>query len=338
MKVIKAIFSFFLILAFLVLVVGLGGRELVLLVGLNKLKSDLVQLKNLQSRGDYLNNCISMGASAADNEQTYRVQLRFIDNQNYVTEVVCNGISNAPITVGADKLPFILRKVAGSSGVIWPMDNSGVRLEILGRIGEISLLNEGINVKLKTTPVDLEAGPPAACGGYGFVCCNPAQEKGLGDQLVGVSDCPDDCYSSCAYAPVVLAFNTRPFYDQTTGQLMIKAGEIVNFSYNVSGSQQQGFAGQIEESDDALTRLMKNLQSLIDKTTKPNGEEKVQVILDFGDGQKENSFSLNNMVDHTYACASDQCQYTANVRALNMTTGARSADNLVSSIKIIVNR
>ena len=227
MRVIKTLFS---ILLTLIVVIAVGifvAREVLLYVSIFQLKNGIGQMKTFYSRGEYIQNCLSMGAEMIGNIEPYHIQLRFLDDQNYVTEVVCDGLENSPIVVLQKKLPLFVQKLPGSSGIIWPKDYSGVRLKFLGRTAEVYLEEDEVISNMKITDEELDNGPMAACTAYGFVCCNMDQEKGLGDQLIGVKDCSESCFEACSFSPVILSFVSRPFFDQTTRELNIRSGEML---------------------------------------------------------------------------------------------------------------
>ncbi len=339
MRVIKTFFSILLTLVILVVVGVFVAREVLLHIAVFQIKNAVGQMETLYNRGEYIQNCLSMGAEMIGNIEPYHMQLRFLDDQSYVTEVVCDGLENSPITVLQKELPLFVQKLPGSSGIVWSTDYSGMRLKFLGRTAEIYLEEDEIVSNMKITDEELDSGPMAACSAYGFSCCDINQEKGLGDQLIGVKDCSESCFEACSFSPVVLSFASRPFFDQTTRKLNIKSGEMISFSYTISSSQQASFEGQIEEEDDRLTQLIKNIDKLLDKNKKYQTEgDQIQIIIDFGDGKQKNSFDLNGMVDHTYTCTTGKCEYLAKVNAVNMVNSARSADNLINKIKIVVNR
>lgn len=337
MQVIKTIFSILMVFACLLAVIFLFTREAFLYIALTQLKNDVVQIKNLHKRGQYIQNCISMGAEMIGNVEPYKMQIRFIDNKNYVSEVVCDGLDNLPITITQKQLPFFVEKQIGSAGIVWGEELNGVRLKLMGRVAELYLFNEEIISKMKDTAEELTSGPVTYCSGYGFSCCNLSQEQGSGKQLLGVKDCSNDCYEKCSFSPVILSFVSMPFFDQNSRQLQIKSGEAVSFSYTISSSQKASFDGQIEEEDDFFAQLVKNINRLLDKEKKQNTEEdQVQVIVDFGDGKQESLSTLNGVAQHSYICFSDRCEYLAKITAFNIGSGIKSAENFLSSIRVIV--
>lgn len=273
MRIIKFIFRSLLFLSIAGGLAFLISREVLLFMGVSKIKSSLSTLSSASVQKSYFNKCKEKGSVIIGEDGLATLQLRFISSNEYLLEILCSQLSIDPIVIGQDQLPLLVTKVDGRSGIVWGDDRSGLTLEILGRQKSI-----GIEDRLITSfPDQAELGvePANSCEGYGFSCCNLESQQGVGKLFSTVTDCPRSCYGSCESRPVVLAFNTQPFLDLKERVVSIESGESVDFSFVVDAGSSHA----------------------------------VSVKIDYGDGQKDVFSTLKQRVTHLYTCSRDECTY-----------------------------
>jgi hypothetical protein len=290
----------------LIVLVILGGigffaiREGLLIWGVAKVRTSLNQLKSIdRNRQTYLGECRKQGAELNENTIS-RLQLRFLNNHEYVLEVICAQFQLTPIQISEMTLPPFVTKVAGSAGVIWGDEQSGVVLQVWGRKRAVLVEQRELLYETPEESLNFSYGPTTTCEGYGFQCCQEETSQGAGDQFSGVSDCPRSCYSACSSRPIVLSFTSDPFMDPETRTARIKNGETVSFNYVV-------------DSQNPLT----------------------EVRLVYGDGQTEFLPDKEGNFTHTYACSTSSCQYEVFLTATDA-TNATAAITPVTRLSIIV--
>lgn len=304
MRVLKFLFSAFIILAILAVAGGLMAREVLLQMGINTIKTSLSVMRRSAAGGGattYVQQCQQKGVVVAPGESIIgELHLRFTSSTEYVVEVVCGSFVLDPILVETQELPMFVSKRAGSSGIVWGTGRSGVVLEVFGRSAAVGIDDE-LTFTDSGAATALGTGPRSACAGYGFQCCQAETMIGQGEQLNNVTDCPRTCFSSCTARPVVLSFVTQPFYDQETRTLAVSASDPIDFAYVVSAG------------------------------TTPQAT----VTLDFGDGQTEQLTELQAVVSHTYSCARPSCEYQALIKVVDA-AGIEAAGTPLTMIKIRV--
>lgn len=296
----------FLIVSALVLVIfGLGGallvREVLLLAGGSAIRSGLTVLHRLSRDNlQFARQCRAKGGVTTDVPTIGQIQLRFISDREYLIEVVCSQFQSDPIVVERYSLPFLVRKTAGSSGIIWGTDRSAVELEVFGRRQVIGVENEEVQT-FAGGGVTLGLSPTSTCQGYGYLCCEEQIAIGAGEVNNRVTDCPKSCFRSCQPRPILLALNTDPFFDEFTRTVKVAAGEPVTFSYVASYEV----------------------------------PEPVQITLEFGDGASQTLSTLTGKLSHTYQCATGRCLYTIKLRAVSA-SGVTAAETPITELKVEV--
>lgn len=304
---------------------------------MNQVTTSLKSLKQIESKGQFVNECLSRGSTPVEGEDILVLQLRFISDTEYVIEAICNQFTLNPILIDEVKLYPMVKKLPGESGIIWGDYLSGVHLSALGRQGVVYVEDRIMhNSYREIIGLNFEIDPVASCGGYGFKCCQDGFEQGVGDQLVGVTDCPKTCYSSCQERPVVLSFNSQPFFDTKTRQVTIFSGQTIVFSYVVSDTQVDYFGVDDVEKSDAFTYTVLSLvEKVLEKEEKKQLIEEALVVVDFGDGRQEVVPELQGSVNHAYTCNKASCRYKVTAKARN-SLGVESADNLINVIEVVV--
>lgn len=271
MRIIKFIFRSILTLLLLSGIAFLVAREVLLFMGVSKIKSSLSTLRRASISKSYFKKCRELGAFFDSGDETV-LQLRFISPQEYLSEILCSHASINPIVIGREKLPMFVTKADLDSGIVWGNGRSAVTLEIFGRHRAVGVEEQAITTFSSSAG---SYGPVTSCQGYGYQCCQPESEQGVGKVLATAVDCPRACYQTCERRPVVLSFNTQPVMKRDKREVNISSGESVDFSYVVDG----GFAKQ------------------------------VNVKLNYGDGQLDTFATDKKVVSHTYHCTQVACVY-----------------------------
>lgn len=340
MRVFRSLVLFILLVVFFGAIFFFVSREFFLVLGINKIRSSLALLKQVEAREQFVGECSTRGSVRIEGEDFVRYQLRFENNKDYVLEAVCNGFSLSPILIESNSLPYLVEKNIGQSGILWGDYLSGIKLSVLGRTGIIYVEDRNINTRYSNS-TDLSGSflqPIASCLNYGFSCCQEDFEKGMGDALTIVTDCPKSCYSQCKPRPVVLSFTSQPFFDPKSRNLSINSGEEVTFFYVISDSQENPFAQ--EETDKKLsffTSIYNFGQTLLDIKNAKEEKIKPKIVIDFGDGDQELLNDLQGSMPHVYFCSKNQgCKFDAVISASN-SQNVESANNILSNIKVSVN-
>ena len=305
------------ILIFLLLVLGTGlyfTREYFLYRGVENFKKQVLTLRKAGSSA--CTNKADLLDVVADNTAPVS-QIRFTSDTEYVLEVVCPGYTFAPIILGKGKLDRFISKVPGTSGILLGEARTGVELAAFADVQKQvnTWLNRNFPYIEKTKSVvlennqfivvqsneDLGAGPIASCEGFGYQCCQPDSQIGVGNNMPGLVGCEKTCYSACASRPVVLSFTSNPFYDIKDRTVRISGNESVDFAYVID----------------------------------PGAAKSGSVLLDFGDGKSDQASELTGLLSHSYTCASSSCQYSAVLKAID-NVGVESAQTQISQIRVIV--
>lgn len=299
MRIIKFIFRS---LIFITIVGGVGfllGREILMAMGISKIKSSLSTLRSSSVQRSYFGKCRAKGSIFLEGDDPAVIQLRFISTNEYVLEVLCSQFSIDPILLKQEQLPMFVNKIAGGSGVIWGDSRSGIILEVFNRQKSI-----GVEDRVITTfsvNSQLGFGPATSCAGYGFSCCSYESEQGVGKQFNDPTDCPKTCFSSCVGRPVILAFNTQPVVDLQSRSVTVNSGESVTFSF------------------------------VIDAGT----ADSINVKLDFGDGKTDSFYSDKQIITHDYQCAQEKCSYQVKLTATN-DAGVSAVDLPITNMIVLV--
>ena len=303
MRVVSFLITSLLILVVLTAGIGLFAREALLLAGGSSIRSGLTILHRLSRDNlQYARQCREKGGVTADIATIGAVQLRFINNREYVIEVICSQFQSDPILVERYSLPPFVAKTPGSSGIIWGNDRSAVELEVFQRKQIIGVENEEIKT-FAGGSVNLGLTPVSSCAGYGYKCCQPETESGSGQPYGRASDCPKTCFNSCQPRPIFLSLNSDPFFDEITRTVTVAPGEPVTFSYVASYEQ----------------------------------KEPVTILLDFGDGEQQTFTTLSGKAAHQYSCPNGGCTYTVKLSA-KAANGIEAAQTPIMQLKVSVQR
>lgn len=291
-------------LVVLTVVGGVGfvlGREALLLFAQSQLKSHVTSLTTLPRNTSYRKECYDKIGSQLEFETTIaRVQLRFLNDTEYVTEVVCQLRPEEPIRVDSFELPPFVTKAPGSSGIVWSEVPSGVTLQLWGRQAAVAFEK---NKSIVAKPGESYSLYPAAeCRGYGYECCAPDVGQAGGELVKPVTDCPTQCYSQCQARPAVLSFVSDPLPDPQTRTVQLKKGERITFFYVFESRQNGEITGTIE----------------------------------FGDGKSQILDTTQGEVTHEYQCPQTTCSYQVTLTVLNTTTGVQSVSTALSTLNIIL--
>lgn len=298
MRIVSYIFSIFFFFCITGAVVFYVGRELMLWWAVYSFKTSLRTLQ-IASQGTYDGQCQQrLGTTGL----TATLQLRFLTSKQYVIEAACEQFVNAPILISTGELPAFVTKRPGSSGVILGAESSLVELVIfekeahavqkilplpasfVERAKVVGLENLKVVSRSPRTGEVFASGPVTSCQGYGYYCCNESSEKGMGEQITGLQDCRDTCFSACVNRPVILSFTTNPVLDMRARQVVISSGGGVEFSYISDGDEADG----------------------------------IQAVLDFGDGTQPGAMNgSDGSLSHVYNCFNRPCTYMAKLKLID---------------------
>jgi hypothetical protein len=322
MRILKFLLSSAIVIALVVAVVGLIAREALLIWATSKVSSSLSELHALsKNSGDYNRQCRLKGSPSTTKAVT-GLQLRFTSPTEYVTEVICEQFPLDPIQIRSEKLPFFVHKNAGSSGIIWGKDLSGVEIEIVGRRKVVQVNNEDIEVVAApagaANPIGVS--PQSTCDGYGYMCCQSDIQQGTGGTNNQVTDCPKSCFAACVARPVVLSFSSDPFPDPVSHVAQLQSGESMTFSYVVSAGDQSLNVGQTQTNQE-LSQSQK--------------QPALQVVIEYGDGQRDTASKITGQFTHVYSCSSNNCNFFPHLSAKDG-QGVASADTPLTSLSIVV--
>ncbi|KUK79565.1 MAG: hypothetical protein XD95_0298 [Microgenomates bacterium 39_7] len=311
MRILKAFVTSLLI----IIVVG-GGfllifREVVLYMTTYQVKQSLIQVRDLDKRQAYSTECLSKGSDRDQNGRVHHTQLRFIDENSYVLEAICNQMDHAPVEILTETLPPFAQRQLGKSGWRWD-EESGINFVVLNRVGSVSIIDREIVTSRQAAVIDGSLGPPGACVSYGYQCCDVNMQMGRGELVSSALDCPKGCYQNCEDRPLILSFNTQPYYNKITRTLQLTKQQPVTFSFVVSPNQDIVFIG-FEDSDDPVQKVLSAIEVIFGRQEE---EELVEVTIDFGDGQTESFTGLRGQVEHRYDCAGGSCTYDATIRVV----------------------
>lgn len=281
------LFFIFVVLSFLFGVIGFfGGREFVLYWASQGVARAGQQITRPTTWKNYVTGCPTEITSQGPAFSGF--QLRFIDQVTYALEVRCQGADS--VLRAEYQLPWGVKKTTGSAGFYYDYEpqtlNGEVTLEFWGQTK--SIVTEGSDTFRQTWgKSNYQASLPAsACVAHGFQCCSATEEVGQGSQqLYGVTDCPDTCYSQCLQRPVALSFQTNPAVDHENRQILIPGtSTLVLFAY------------------------------AFDQIESPIKE----VVVDFGDGQQASFSTPNQEFSHEYECRQTTlCIFPVTVRAID---------------------
>ena len=299
MRIIKFIFKSVLSTAILVSVGFLLAREILMFMGVSKVKSSLSTLRSASVQKSYFTKCKEKGSVFIDGDDPAVMQLRFVSDNEYVLEVLCSQFSIDPILLERVQLPMFIKKVAGQTGIIWGDTRSGIALEAFKKQRSIGV--EDRVITSFSTDSELGVGPITSCAGYGFSCCRYESEQGSGEQFSGSLDCPKTCFSSCEDRPIILSFNTQPFLNLKDRSVTINNGESITFSFVI---------------DYGLT-------------------DSVAVEVNYGDGQVDSFYKDSQTFTHDYQCSKKECSYSVKLSAKN-SQGISAVDLPIMNMLVLV--
>ncbi len=315
---------------------GLGFlvmREVLLLVTITNVKKSLITMRDIDGEQTYLTDCMSRGSDRDETGRAHHTQLRFVENGEYVVEVVCNQMDYDPIEVERKKLASTVKPHPGQSGIKWDTD-AGLNFSTFKRTASISVIEGVIISSLKPSTITNYQGPDSACQSYSFQCCDQNTQLGRGKKINQALDCPQTCYETCVERPLILTFTTQPYYNRMTRTLNISANQPVVFSYLVTPNQNPDISlVAYEESDDKIENIIMTIDKLL---TRQLDDVQVQVLLDYGDGETAEFTGMRGQVEHNYKCASSSCLYRATLKVVNA-QGVESLDTTQNTIKIQIN-
>ncbi len=335
MRILRALFFSIIGLLVTLVVTVYVAREVLLFGSLWLISHRYDQLEKMVGEGDYTQECLRLGVFGGEAAP----QLRFFSQTEYATEVICGTMTESAVVVEKYQLWPLVKKGFSDSGFIDSKDQGLVTLSVLGRMGAVEKDEFGSmrTIWNRTQTVASASGPLANCGGYGMQCCVEGEEQGMGDQIRGALDCPKSCFSACYSRPVVLSFNSNPFYDFESRILTVKRNQPIDFSFVISETQRDVFAdARLKEKADPIAVLLSLTKQLLQKEKNQAEQEMLQqIVLDYGDGTQETLQKLQDTAIHSYTCARELCRYTAVISAKNH-YGAQSLTGYLSTITINV--
>lgn len=303
MRVLSYLFKLSLVSLIVGALIWLFGGYIWLSVGTYNFINDVWQLPLLnRNLAVYMQMC-ARAPEGSENSVPKAFALRFVDERNYVVELVCSLIEDSPIQIKTGSLPMFITRNPGSSGFIfWLDDKSGthsaLRLTSLRHALGVELRGDTV-VKGNQIQEIASEYPHSTCQARLFTCCAPGSQLGVGEALnVGVTDCPQSCFLQCKNVPFIEVFGSDPGYEPQTRELMMSDASLdVIFNYSV-------------------------LPKTVDLVT-----------MDFGDGTTQTSSYSEGIFVHTYVCEGS-CKFTAALVARDA-DGSTSVDTSNAKIYII---
>jgi hypothetical protein len=223
-------------------------------------------------------------------------QMRFISQDSYVLELVCNRKPVRILELDEGKLTRGLTKTNGS-GILVPVrketegydDLTGLVAVKFGyRTLGVGVISGSLGWRVEQGDGNIDEGlsvPNTTCAGWGSFCCSTVLEMGEGSLEPRAIDCPETCFSHCGQRPVLVFFNTSPLLDYTTRTLTLFGNSVeVTFGYEVN------------DADNAVQ----------------------QVVIEYGDGTRYETSQEKGLVTHTYRCATGECRFDASIAATDV--------------------
>lgn len=277
------------------------GREFLLTMGATAMKNSLREVAEIaKNTGTYAAECRKKGIVELDESSIKSIQLRFTSNTDYQIEVVCRQFSLDPIVVKEDKLPQFVTKVPGFGGVVWGQALSGVAVQSFGKTKSIFVEDEAIAFGT-LDDVTGSLSPVTSCQGQGFTCCPLETTIGQGRSIQNVNDCSANCFESCVKRPIILSLSTQPFFDLKTREVVVNRGEQVTVAY----------------------------------VTDFAGSKKLDITINFGDGETQHMSEFSGDTVHQYNCTQTSCRYDLEVTAVNE-NGIEAARTAITRVVVIV--
>lgn len=306
MRILVLLFKLVLILGVVAAAAFFISREALLLIASRQMVSELRELQQTGKTKDAFNrNCRVSTTAEAIPATVQSVELAFLNESQFQLQLLCSNFSYQPVAIRSGSLPRFVTKAPGSGGFVWSSEvPTSITLSIWGRSQTITLNNQDITVSSQGADQAVATStlsPLTQCTGYGFQCCQDGSQVGAGEQAPNVLDCPRSCFSQCPARPVVLTFNTQPFYNSQTRVVNVMSGEVVTFSYVVELS----------------------------------GSDLQQVKLLLGDGQELTSLQTKDTLTHTFSCNQPLCTYQAKL-TITDTAGMTNVDSNLNQVTISV--
>lgn len=281
-----------------------AGRELLLFAAAQGVARTAQQLTQVNRWQPYFSQCQARVLTDSSSPVT-SVQLRFLNDKEYVVEVGCVG--QQAVEVDRFTLPWGVTKTKGSAGFYYDLQEKTLSGELslsLFRQSRIVYV-DGAKAGQQWGVTDLRAGVPASqCTGHGLKCCPSDEAEGVGlPQIDGVLDCPGSCFDSCLRRPVLLSFQSDPSISLSTREISLEgSSQLVLFAYTYDD----------EESD---------IQS---------------VTIDYGDGTVDTLVTTRGEFQKEFTCnGSAPCRYTVLLQAVDV-RGVVSAATRLSSITVVL--
>lgn len=226
-------------------------------------------------------------------------QLRFLTDTDYQVELVCSYIEESPVLMRTGKLPFLVTKLAGSTGFYYSLSarqQSAVELSAIWYTRQFVL--DGVTVEQSNAKVK-NINPKSVCSGYGYTCCEQGVYAGVGDVYPYAKDCPSTCFSACSPLPYVESFNADPYPLDGSTVTMQGTTQQVIFSYAASS----------------------------------RGPKIAYVTIDYGDGSTDKSVEKSGIFTHQFECSSS-CRIPVTLTATDV-TGQVSVENPHATLYIV---
>jgi hypothetical protein len=303
MRVLQFFFQIFLFIGVVGGLIYFFGGNIWLRVGSFSFVEDVKALANSNKQLQQYTSMCQQAPASSESSSPLGVQLRFLDNQRYVTELVCTLIESSPLILKEGKLPLFIAKDPGSSGFFYASSGSNLASVSLTSIGKhifVELNNDTVTLEA-TTQAPQNQYPKSECISFGFSCCADDSLVGEGDvRSLGVIDCPTSCFPICQKVPYIELFASDPPSTLDTHELALSSSTAdVVFNYGVSSAN-----GKIES-----------------------------VTIDYGDGEVQTSTVAQGIFTHTYTC-NGPCKYTASLKVQDA-SGKTSVESMNSKIYIV---
>ncbi len=308
MKFLGNLFTIVFGLGMVVLIVVLVAPEVVAWVGAIKIRGEVAEVVALSRKPVNDRDCGVSGAFSGERPLS-GYQLRFTSDTDYVLEAVCTSSLDKNVVVREGKLPWGVVKKAGYSGIkvgLTAVDQSENWLVVgrWGRYWAVGYKDGKVEMLRVWRTGEIVAGQTAGntCTGWGYQCCSVINQVGSGagvDQ--GVLDCPGNCFAVCQSRPAVTAFSSDPAPGENRVLYLSRAKAEATFFWKV------------QDVDGGINR----------------------VVVNFGDGQKEESSLESNGLVHRYNC-SGNCAFTVTITAVDNDGLENNPGALLASMTVVV--
>ena len=289
------------------------AREGLLLWGQYAIQRDVDRLRaSVVSAKDYATNCADTFPGIDQGYALTGLQIRFIDDHTYQVELVCSQHEKDPILLRTVSLPIFVKKMAGSSGLYFGVNKplrSTMEVTLWGRRYRMSVGDAtAFQGSSHQSAVRMQY-PESHCSGWGYACCDAVTQVPDGFPVAGVAqDCRNSCYSTCKSRPLVLSFRSDPQQRPDA-----QGTQTVNLA---ADNTELAFSAVVSAPGAALQK----------------------VVIDFGDGSKEEYTRDQISATHTYICTTGVvCTFIATIVAYDI-DGLQSPNLPTNTVKIMVQR